>query len=132
MKPTPTTASASTCGSHTLTDINNTPGLPKDDDGPVFAEPWHAQVFAMTVELHQNGIFTWPEWAEALGARLKAAGPGDPPENYYTHWLTALERLLEKKGQVSRTERKTCVDAWDRAARSTPHGKPIVLARPED
>ena len=44
------------------------PGLPLDADGPVFREPWEAQAFAMTLSLHQRGLFTWPEWAATLGA----------------------------------------------------------------
>ncbi|MEE1557214.1 MAG: nitrile hydratase accessory protein, partial [Alphaproteobacteria bacterium] len=39
------------------------PSLPRDEDGPVFDEPWQAQAFAMTVWLHEQSHFTWPEWA---------------------------------------------------------------------
>jgi len=42
----------------------------------VFAEPWQAQAFALTLKLHENGAFTWTEWAEALSAEL-ATDPGD-------------------------------------------------------
>ena len=48
--------------------LDAVPGIPKDDDGPVFREPWEAQAFAMTLGLYQKGLFTWNEWAEALGA----------------------------------------------------------------
>jgi len=48
------------------------PRLPRDTDGPVFAEPWHAQAFALAVRLSELGHFTWKEWAEALGARKEA------------------------------------------------------------
>src|SRR6266550_724392 len=34
------------------------PGLPRDADGPVFREPWEAQAFAMTLALHERGVFT--------------------------------------------------------------------------
>ena len=44
------------------------PGLPRDDDGPMFREPWEAHAFAMAVTLHGRGLFTWPEWAETLSA----------------------------------------------------------------
>ena len=30
------------------------PGIPLDDDGPVFREPWEAQAFAMTLALHER------------------------------------------------------------------------------
>jgi len=104
------------------------PGLPRDKDGPVFAEPWHAQAFAMTVSLNARGLFTWPEWAETLGAEIARAGPeaaGD--DAYYTAWLKALETMLDKKGLVREAERAERESAWDRAARATPHGQPIEL-----
>ncbi len=41
---------------------------------PAFAEPWHAQVFAMTVHLNARGLLPWPEWAAAFGATLKRHG----------------------------------------------------------
>ena len=37
------------------------PGQPHDEGGPVFREPWEAQAFAMTLSLHERGLFTWPE-----------------------------------------------------------------------
>ena len=49
------------------------PLLPRDEGGPVFAEPWQAQVFALAVQLSAAGHFTWTEWATALGAQLQAA-----------------------------------------------------------
>ncbi len=104
------------------------PKIPVDKDGPVFAEPWQAQAFAMTVKLHEKGAFSWPEWAEALSGELKAAGENDDPDNYYLRWLAALEKLLNSKNIVGTKERESCKTAWDKAARATPHGEPIVLA----
>ena len=34
------------------------PGIPRDNDGPVFREPWEAQAFAMALALHGRGLFT--------------------------------------------------------------------------
>jgi len=99
--------------------------LPKDADGPVFAEPWEAQAFAMAVKLNEAGVFGWGEWAETLGAELKA----HPARPYYESWLAALERLVEAKGVMSEAERIARIEAWDRAAKATPHGQPIELSR---
>ncbi len=110
------------------------PGLPRDADGPVFAEPWQAQAFAMALALHERGLFTWPEWAAALAAEIKRAqGEGDPDtgETYYRHWLAALERLVAEKGVTTPDDLHRTRDAWDRACDRTPHGQPIVL-RSED
>jgi hypothetical protein len=38
------------------------PPLPRDEGGPVFAEPWQAQAFALAVRLSEQGYFTWKEW----------------------------------------------------------------------
>ncbi len=99
--------------------------LPKDEDGPVFAAPWEAQAFAMAVKLHEAGVFSWRDWAEALGTELKAA----PHRPYYESWLAALETLAAAKGVVTEPERLQRIAAWERAAKATPHGAPIRLNR---
>src|SRR5262245_44361642 len=110
--------------------------LPRDEAGaPVFQAPWEAQAFAMAVRLHEAGHFTWPEWAERLAGEIKraqAAGDPDRGDTYYHHWLAALERLVAEKGLVSADELRRRKDEWDRAARATPHGKPIELHRGGD
>ena len=110
------------------------PGLPHDVDGPVFREPWEAQAFAMALALHERGVFTWPQWAAALGAEIKRAqAEGDPDtgETYYRHWLNTLERLVAEKGVAGRETLERYQHAWDHAADRTPHGAPIEL-RPDD
>ena len=106
------------------------PGVPRDEDGPVFREPWEARTFAMALSLHEAGVFTWKEWAEALGAEIKraqAAGDPDTGETYYQHWLATLERLVAAKGVATAELLHRYRDAWDRASDRTPHGKPIEL-----
>jgi nitrile hydratase accessory protein len=108
--------------------------IPRDDDGPVFREPWEAQAFAMALTLHERGLFTWNEWAAALADEIKraqAAGDPDTGETYYRHWLASLERMIASKGVASRETQHRYRDAWDHAADRTPHGTPIEL-RPED
>jgi nitrile hydratase accessory protein len=110
------------------------PGMPRDADGPVFREPWEAQAFAMTLALHERGLFSWVEWAEALAAQItaaQAAGDPDAGDTYYRHWLAALEGLVARKGASSGDELARYRHAWDHAADRTPHGQPIEL-RGED
>lgn len=110
------------------------PRIPRDADGPVFAAPWQAQAFAMAVALHQRGLFTWVEWADALAAQIsaaQAAGDADLGDSYYDHWLTTLETLVARKGVSTAGELQRYRQAWDHAADRTPHGQPIVLA-PDD
>ncbi|PLX39541.1 MAG: nitrile hydratase accessory protein [Hyphomicrobiales bacterium] len=106
------------------------PSLPRDDNGPIFAAPWQAQAFAMTVALHEAGLFTWPEWTETFAAEIKRAqAEGDPDlgDTYYLHWLAALETIVTDKGAATAETLMEVKDAWDRAAHATPHGQPIVL-----
>ena len=106
------------------------PALPRDAGGPVFAEPWQAQAFALAVELSAAGHFTWQEWAEALGAELRraaAAGEPDDGSRYYEHWLAALERLAAEKGLADVAALARRKAAWAEAYRRTPHGKPVAL-----
>ena len=106
------------------------PGIPRDDDGPVFREPWEAHAFAMALALHDRGLFTWTEWAAALAEEIKraqAAGDPDTGETYYRHWMAALEKLITKKSVADKATLDRYYDAWDHAADRTPHGAPIEL-----
>jgi nitrile hydratase accessory protein len=110
------------------------PRLPRDDGGPVFAEPWQAQAFAMAVRLSEQGHFTWKEWAAALADELKAAadrGEPDDGSRYYEYWLAALERLVTAKGLTDPASLLARKEAWAEAYRHTPHGKPIELLKSE-
>jgi nitrile hydratase accessory protein len=111
-------------------DLSALPFLPHDAEGPVFREPWEAQAFALAVQLQEQGLFAWDEWAQALGAEIAAAqssGDADLGDTYYRHWLSALERLVVAKGAASKDRLEETQEAWDRAAKATPHGQPIVL-----
>lgn len=111
-------------------DLGALPPLPRDDDGPVFDEPWEAHAFAVAVELHEWGLFTWQEWADALAAEIRRARhAGDPDQGttYYTHWLRALERLATAKGAVTPAELDHRTERWREAYHATPHGQPAEL-----
>ena len=105
------------------------PGAASGGDEVVFAKPWEARAFAIVVSLHERGLYTWAEWADALATRIKAAqaaGDSDIGDTYYHHWLGALEDLLARKG-IGSAETARWRDAWQHAANRTPHGKPIEL-----
>lgn len=107
--------------------IAHSPRLPGGDE-PVFAEPWQAQAFAMTIALHQAGLYSWGEWAEALSAELKRPGVATDGSDYYHRWLAALEGLMAQKGVAEKPAVDAMTKAWQRAAHATPHGSPIELA----
>lgn len=79
-------------------------GQSRDDSGPAFREPWEAQAFAITLALHQRGLFSWLEWSEVLSTQIRtaqSAGDTDLGDTYYRHWLAALEVLVAGNGASS-------------------------------
>ena len=113
--------------------LDSLPPLPRDEEGPVFAEPWQAQAFALAVKLSEQGHFTWTEWAEALADELADAtdrGEPDDGTRYYHHWVAALERLVTERGLSDAPALADRKEAWADAYRHTPHGQPVKL--PED
>lgn len=102
------------------------PGAPE----PAFSEPWHAQVFALTVTLSEDGLFTWPDWAARFSAMLKAHGVDkdlDGGNDYFTAWLETLEGILAETGQAGRDDAAAMKAAWEEAYLTTPHGAPVHL-----
>jgi nitrile hydratase accessory protein len=104
--------------------------IPRDNEGPLFAEPWQAQAFALAVRLSAAGCFTWAEWASALGEQFSAAAARGEPDDgtrYYEHWLSALEGLVTRKGWTSIAALAVRKDEWVAAHLATPHGHPVEL-----
>ena len=91
----------------------------------VFEEPWQATAFALTVALHQRGLFSWPDWAATLSRHI-AADPDDG-RRYYEHWLAALEEMIQHCQLGSAEDLHALRHAWAEAAERTPHGQPIEL-----
>ena len=75
------------------------------EDQVIFQRPWHGQVFAITVQLSENGNFSWTEFVEVFGNSLKEARLK----------LSNIDILSLLK------------DDWINAYLSTPHGKPVKI-----
>ncbi|WP_407492069.1 nitrile hydratase accessory protein [Pseudooceanicola sp. MF1-13] len=99
---------------------------------PQFTAPWQARAFALTVHLHDRGLFDWPEWVACFSGHI--AGATDVPDGsdgaahidaYFQTWLTALSDLLDQKGLAEADAVRQMADVWRRAAHATPHGTPI-------
>ena len=91
-----------------------------------FAAPWEAQVFALVVSLQEAGLFTWSDWAQALGRTIRPVEGAEEAADY-GQWLETLERLLAERGVTAGPDIETRKAAWMRAAHATPHGQPILL-----
>ncbi len=104
----------------------------KKDGEPIFGEPWHAQAVAIADLLVTSGTITQSKWTGTLGAEIRAAllaGKPDDTDTYCGAVLSALERLLDAGGKVSRVELARRRDEWQRAYLHTPHGQPVELDR---
>ena len=93
-----------------------------------FAAPWQAEAFALVVHLRERGAFGHEEWTAALARELARQDPAADGADYHERWLAALESLLGALGPVDPETLEATVAAWHRAARATPHGRPIELA----
>ena len=110
--------------------LEASPFLPRDEEGPVFAEPWQAQAFAIAVQLSAKGHFTWTEWTIALEDQLQAAvrrGEPDDGSRYFEHWIAAVEHLVVDKNLTQQTALSERKEAWADSYRHTPHGHPLEL-----
>ncbi|MDK3257833.1 nitrile hydratase accessory protein [Blastococcus capsensis] len=99
--------------------------LPPPSSEQVFAAPWQAQLFAMTVSLNERGLFTWREWARALGRHVSDGMPDG--SDYYERWADALAEMLRTHGIATEKDIEHGTRAWHEAAARTPHGMPIEL-----
>lgn len=105
--------------------------LARRDGGPLFDEPWQAQVMALAFALSERGVVSNPQWSQALGEALRgaeAAGAPDTPATYYAAALAALERLVSAGGAVTAEALDGRTEAWRRAYRNTPNGAPVELS----
>ena len=108
--------------------------VPHDEAGRVFAEPWHAQLFAITHTLAAGGRFAWSDWADHFAAALKRADDAGAPKDgsaYYDIWLVAFEEFLIARGLADATGLADLKRDWTDAYLATPHGEPVELERPD-
>ena len=97
---------------------------------PAFSEPWHAQLFALTVHLNEAGKFTWAHWAGRFAETLARHGLDrdlDGGDDYFTAWLETLEALMAEAGMAAPDEAAAMKSAWEEAYLTTPHGVPVHL-----
>ncbi len=101
-----------------------------DAPEPVFSEPWHGQVFALTVHLNEAGHFDWPDWAGRFSATLARHGLHrdlNGGEDYFNAWLETLEALLADLRYAAPDDVERLRADWEQAYLSTPHGAPVKL-----
>ena len=95
-----------------------------------FDEPWHAEVFAITLHLSDQSLFSWAEWTDAIGEKIstvKLRRSIDGSDDYYNLWLQALIELISNKGITDPETIRDMQNCWADAYRNTPHGKSVNL-----
>ena len=95
-----------------------------------FDEPWHAGLFALTVHLCEQNIFSWVEWTSVLGeqiSKVELRRPIDGSNDYYKIWLQALIEFISTKGITDMEAILNVQSRWADVYRNTPHGKPVKL-----
>ena len=100
------------------------------DVGPVFDEPWQAQVLAMADALVAGGKIKPHIWSETLGAELRIlenSGAPDTPGTYYVAVLRAVEKLAAEIAGITESSVAGRCEDWKRAYLATPHGAPVEL-----
>ena len=103
-----------------------------DTPAPVFEEPWHAQVFAITVALNEAGVFQWTDWANRFGATLKQDGLThelNGGSDYFHAWVETLEDFLADQKIALPSDLQHLKSAWQQAYLQTPHGQPVKIQR---
>ena len=73
--------------------------IPLPQGNEVFSAPWHCELFALTISLHEKKVFDWALWTAVLGNKLrdKPVSMEDDLDYYYGSWLEALEELILSK-----------------------------------
>jgi nitrile hydratase accessory protein len=75
-------------------DLTGPAAPPRDNGALVFAEPWHARVFALAVTLVDERGLEWDAFRQRLIAQIAA----DPDRPYYDSFAAALEDLVVAEG----------------------------------
>ena len=102
----------------------------KEEIHKPFDEPWHAELFAVTVHLSEQNLFSWAEWTDAIGEQInkvKLTRSIDGSNDYYKIWLQALIELISTKGITEAEAISDLQNRWANAYITTPHGKPVKL-----
>lgn len=88
-------------GAHDLGGMQAFGPVPREDNEPVFGQPWEGRVQGMVDLLLASGVFA--------GAQFRYAMESLPParylaDSYHERWLDALEGALTGRGILSPAE----------------------------
>ena len=110
------------------------PPLLHKQGGPVFANSWEAEAYAIGNILVKQGVVSCKEWMDRMAEAIREAqqaGDADTGETYYLHWCRALEGLCIERGMISKEAYQELLDRWQLAIANTPHGVALSLENAE-
>ena len=87
-----------------IADMEGSAALPRKNGELVFNEAWEGRVFGMAVAMSEGRQFDWEEFRQQLIAEIGAADQVGSESTYYERWLSAFERVLERKRLISANE----------------------------
>lgn len=88
-------------GIHDMGGLHGFGPIPVETDEPVFHARWEGRVFAMTQALDTTGIYNLDEHRH----EIELMHPADYlRDGYYGRWLFAMERILDRKQILRRSE----------------------------
>tara|TARA_B100000902_G_scaffold398030_1_gene463524 strand:+ start:1298 stop:1636 length:339 start_codon:yes stop_codon:yes gene_type:complete len=95
---------------------------PRDNGELLFEAPWQSRAFGVVADLVDSGCISWSDFRlcliDAIEAWESLESQNQPPWDYYTCWVTALEQLLFRKVLLDPAE----VDLRSREYVARPHG----------
>jgi len=108
-------------------DLPDADKVPRREGDLAFDAPWQVRALGLTVELHQQGRFPWPDFQSELVAAIDAweAAPERSGDwSYYRHWVEALERLVTTQGLLDRAAIDARTEEFRSGARDPKHAAP--------
>lgn len=105
-----------------IREVLDAASVPTEDGDPVFDEAWHARIFGLAVAMRGRGdAFEWKSFQQRLADEIAATqgatdGTATTPDGieneYYHHWMNALERLLVERGHVDEAKLRRRTDEF--------------------
>jgi nitrile hydratase accessory protein len=100
-----------------------------------FEKPWQLRAFAMAVVAYHGGHYEWSEFQLSLAQSIRGweEGGGEVPWNYYAHWLSALEDVLDAQALDALDQRtRTVLETPANKNHHEAHWEPVAIspARP--
>ena len=108
-----------------ISNMDGQTALPRKNGELVFQSPWESKTFGLAVALHEEGLYGWDEFRQALTNEIKKwnsnHNENDKKWSYYERWLSSLEEILVKKRVLSKKELDQRTEEFGKGLRDENH-----------